>query len=132
MKGKKILALLSILMTFSALHADDGAVAAKGPSFQPFIMILIALVFFYFILWRPEQKRRKAMEQQRGAMKKGDQVTAMGIVGTVDKIKDKTIVLKMVDGSSKIEVLKQAITEVIPSESVADPKEVIVETHDNK
>lgn len=72
------------------------------------------------------------MEQQRGAMKKGDQVTAMGIVGTVDKIKDKTIVLKMVDGSSKIEVLKQAITEVIPSESVADPKEVIVETHDNK
>jgi preprotein translocase subunit YajC len=75
------------------------------------IMIGIALVFFYFILWRPEQKRRKAAEQMRSSIKKGDKVTAMGIVGTVDRILDHTIVLKMIDGS-KIEVVKAAITDV--------------------
>lgn len=80
---------------------------------QTLVMIAIALVFFYFILWRPEQKRRKEMDLQRSAMKKGDKVTAMGIVGTVVRIQDHTVILRMVDGS-KIEFLKAAISEVHP------------------
>jgi preprotein translocase subunit YajC len=53
------------------------------------------------------------MEQQRSALKKGDRVTAMGIIGTVSNIKDTSIILRMVDGA-KIEVLKNAITDVQP------------------
>lgn len=79
---------------------------------QTMIMITIAFVFFYFLLMRPEQKRRKAMEEQRSALKKGDKVTAVGIIGTVLRIEDQTVILKMYDGS-KIEVLKGAITDVI-------------------
>lgn len=96
--------------------AQEGAQAPaeKGQNLmQTVIMIAIALVFFYFILWRPEQKRRKAMEKQRSALKKGDRVTAMGIVGTVAKIQETTVILKMVDGA-KIEVIKAAITDVQP------------------
>lgn len=78
---------------------------------QTVIMIAIALVFFYLILWRPEQKRRKAQELQRNSLKKGDRVTAMGIIGTVVHINEHTLILKMYDGS-KIEVLKAAISEV--------------------
>lgn len=95
------------------LLADEGA-SAQGGLMQTFIMIGIALVFFYFILWRPEQKRRKAAEQMRGALKKGDRVTAMGIIGKVDRILDQTVVLKMIDGA-KIEILKAAITDVQPT-----------------
>lgn len=80
---------------------------------QTVVMISIALLFFYFILWRPEQKRRKTMEVQRNALTKGDKVTAMGIIGTVLRIQEQTVILKMYDGS-KIEVLKGAITDVIP------------------
>lgn len=80
---------------------------------QTLIMISIALVFFYFILWRPEQRRRKAMETQRNALKKGDRVTAMGILGTVVRVQEHTVILKMYDGA-KIEVLKGAITDVSP------------------
>lgn len=80
---------------------------------QTFIMIAIALIFFYLILWRPEQKRRKAMEEQRSALKKGDRVTAMGIVGTIVRIDEHTVILKMYDGS-KIEMLKAAISDVVP------------------
>ena len=69
--------------------------------------------FFYFILWRPEQKRRKASEQMRSSLKKGDRVTAMGIIGKVDRIQEQTVVLRMIDGA-KIEVLKAAITDVQP------------------
>jgi len=51
------------------------------------------------------------MQSLRDSMKKGDRVTAMGIVGTVHEIKDKTVVLASVDGS-KIEMLKGAISEI--------------------
>lgn len=80
---------------------------------QTLMMVGTALVFFYFILWKPEQKRRKAMEEQRSSLKKGDRVTAVGILGTVVRIQDQTVILKMYDGS-KIEVLKGAINEIIP------------------
>ena len=77
------------------------------------IMISIAFVFFYFLLMRPEQKKRKAQEEQRNALKKGDRVTAMGILGTVLRVQEQSVILKMYDGS-KIEVLKGAITDVTP------------------
>ena len=87
-------------------------IAAADQGFtQTFVMIAIALIFFYFILWRPEQKRRKKMEADRSSLKKGDKVTAMGIVGTVDRVSETTVILTMVDGS-KIEMVKHAITEV--------------------
>lgn len=99
----------------SGLWAADGVEAPpRDQGFgQTLIMIAIALVFFYLILWRPEQKRRKEMELQRSSLKKGDRVTAMGIIGTVVRIQEQTIILKMYDGS-KIEVLKAAISEVMP------------------
>lgn len=108
---KGSLTLLALTSTVS-VFAQDAAPAAKGGNFmQTLMMIGIAIVFFYFILWRPEQKRRKTMEAQRSAMKKGDRVTAMGIIGTIVKVQDTTVILRMVDGA-KIEVLKAAITDV--------------------
>ena len=101
-----------LLLPTAAIFADEAAPASPGGGLmQTLIMIGIALVFFYFILWRPEQKRRKAAEQMRSSLKKGDRVTAMGIVGRVDRIQEHTVILKMVDGE-KIEVLKAAITDV--------------------
>ena len=102
---KKIYSLLFALPI--AVFAQDAAPSPQGNMMQTFIMIGLALVFFYFILWRPEQKRRKSAEAMRSAMKKGDRVTAMGIVGTI-------VILKMVEGA-KIEMLKAAITEVQPA-----------------
>ena len=96
-------------MKLPILLANEAA--PQGGLTQTFIMIGIALVFFYFILWRPEQKRRKATVLMRDSIKKGDRVTAMGIIGTVDRLTDQTVVLKMIDGS-KIEVVKAAISEV--------------------
>lgn len=103
------------LFPAAAVFAQEAVSSSPaGGISQTLIMIGIALVFFYFILWRPEQKRRKAAEQMRNALKKGDRVTAMGIVGKVDRIQEHTVILKMVDGA-KIEVLKAAVTDVQPS-----------------
>lgn len=106
-----------LLLGSTPLFAADAGSGRQGNLIQTFIMIGIAILFFYFILWRPEQKRRKKLEAQRGSMKKGDRVIAMGLVGTIDKIEEKTVILKSVDGS-KFEVVKGAISEVQPSSSV--------------
>ncbi|MBI2742814.1 MAG: preprotein translocase subunit YajC [Chlamydiales bacterium] len=113
------------------LFADAAEAPARENNFmQTLIMIGIALVFFYFILWRPEQKRRKAMEKQRSSLKKGDRVTAMGIVGTVFKVQDATVILKMVDGA-KIEVLKGAITDVQAGTEEEESKRVELNPNDS-
>lgn len=112
---KKFLVFVSGLAS-SPLFAEGGELPAppnQGFS-QMLILFGIAMIFFYFILWRPEQKRRKTMDQMRSQLKKGDRVNAMGIIGTVSRINEQTVVLQMIDGKSKIEVIKSAINEVTP------------------
>jgi preprotein translocase subunit YajC len=109
---KKIVPFL-VLATGSLLADEAAAPAAGGNMYQTLMLLGFGVVFFYFLLWRPEQKRRKALEKQRSGLKKGDRVTVMGIIGSVVRIQDNTVILKMVDGS-KIEVLKMAISDVQP------------------
>lgn len=88
------------------------AQAAGGDQniYSTFIMMGLVALFFYFILFRPEQKRKKKMEMIRSSMKKGDRVTAMGIVGHAVKVSDRTVVVE--SAGSKIEFVKAAVTEV--------------------
>ncbi len=118
MMNKITFSLITFATTLfsGSLLAQDGG-APQPPSrdqgfWQTLVMISVALVFFYLILWRPEQKRRKEVESQRSSMKQGDKVTAMGIIGTVLRVQEQTVILKMYDGA-KIEVLKHAITDVV-------------------
>ncbi len=108
---KYICTFLGFSSLFSLQAFADDATAAKQGMPQTLVIMGMAAVFFYFILWRPEQKRRKQAEAQRSSMKIGDKITAMGIIGTLSAIQEKTIILKMVDGS-KIEMLKTCITDV--------------------
>lgn len=116
------------LFVSSSLLAEE--TAPPPPPNQGFTQMLvifsIAIIFFYFILWRPEQKRRKVMDDLRSKLKKGDRVNALGIIGTVSKVNEQTVILRMVDGS-KIEVVKAAINEVTPA-SEEDLKKAEAET----
>ena len=103
--------MVCLTMLSSAVWADGAAAPKEGGLSQMLLVIGMAFVFFYFIMWRPEQKRRKQLAKQRDSMKIGDRVTAMGIVGTLSQIQETTIILKMVDGS-KVEMLKNCITDV--------------------
>ncbi|HEY2811269.1 MAG TPA: preprotein translocase subunit YajC [Rhabdochlamydiaceae bacterium] len=114
---KKIFSLVSLpaLTAGLPLLAEGAEPARQGGSLvQTVIMIGVAVVFFYFILWRPEQKRRKQMAKVRGSLKKGDRVTAMGLMGTVSKVQDNTVIVSLYEGA-KVEILKAAITDVQPA-----------------
>ena len=120
---KKFLFLfLTCLITVPVFAQDEEVKRTQGSFWQTLIMIGIAIIFFYFILWRPEQKRRKKLERKRSEMKKGDKATAMGIIGTIDQVKEQTVIMKMIDGS-KIEFHKGAITEVSSKEEMVEEQQ---------
>jgi len=123
-KFYQVLAALSLLLN-GRLFAEGEESAAPPPDqsfWQTLVMIGIAFLFFYVILWRPEQKRRKALEQQRNTLKKGDRVAAMGIIGTVVRVGDQTVILKMYDGA-KLEFYKAAISDILPENEEKKPDE---------
>ena len=119
---KTFLTTCFLALQTAVLFAQDAGGEMAPPRdqglWQTLTMVGVAMLFFYLILWRPEQKRRKTMEDQRSALKKGDRVIAMGIVGTISRVQDQTIIVRMVDGT-KIEMVKGAVSEILGTEEVA-------------
>jgi preprotein translocase subunit YajC len=117
-----LLTTLSLMISGHLFAEGETPMPPPDQSFwQTLVMIGIAFLFFYVILWRPEQKRRKALEEQRSALKKGDRVAAMGIIGTVVRVGEQTVILKMYDGA-KLEFYKAAITDILPETDETEKK----------
>lgn len=76
-------------------------------------IIMMAVIFgvFYFMLIRPENKRKKEAEQTRKDTKVGDQVTTIGgIVGKVVSVRDDKFVMETSADQVRIEFTKWAIS----------------------
>jgi len=74
-------------------------------------MLLIMVALFYFMLIRPEKKRKKEAEEMRSAMKNGDKVTTIGgITGTVVDVKSDKFVLETGADQVRIEFMKWALS----------------------
>ena len=75
------------------------------------VMLVAMLGIFYFMLIRPENKRKKEAEQLRSAIKTGDKVTTIGgITGTVVDVKPEKFVLETGADQVRIEFMKWALS----------------------
>ena len=84
------------------------------------IMLVLMVAVFYFMLIRPENKRKKEAEQMRGAVKTGDKITTIGgIIGTVVNVKEDKIVIETSADQVRIEFAKWAIS---TNETAAEAK----------
>ena len=83
-----------------------------GTDMGGMIIMLIAFVaIFYFLLIRPENKRKKEAEELRSSLKVGDEVTTIGgIVGTVVDVKSDKFVMETSADQVRIELQKWAIS----------------------
>lgn len=97
--------LLSILLQAPA--ADAGGFLGNSGGMLIMMVALFAIMYFFMI--RPQQKKQKALQEARNAIKVGDKVvTAGGIHGKVKEVKDATFVIEIAEGV-KIEIEKSSV-----------------------
>ena len=105
--------------------AADGSVSML-PSL---LMIVVMVAVFYFVLIRPENKRKKQADEMRSSLKVGDEITTIGgITGTICAVKEKTLVLETGADRVRIELAKWAVS----SKGTQTTEEAIPETTDKK
>ena len=75
------------------------------------IMLIAMLAIFYFMLIRPENKRKKEAEELRNSLKVGDEITTIGgIVGKVVSVKEERFVIETSADQVRIELQTCALS----------------------
>ena len=91
-------------------YAESGTASATGGMGSTIVMLVVMVAIFYFMLIRPENKRKKEAEQMRNSLKKGDWLTTIGgVYGRVVAITDRTVVIETSEDRVRVEFLKSAI-----------------------
>lgn len=95
-------------LTNVLLQAPAGAASGGGMGMN--ILLIVAMVaIFYFLIFRPQQKRQKEIQKAREALKVGDKiVTAGGIHGKIKEVADVYMLIEVADGV-RIRVDKNSI-----------------------
>ena len=88
------------------------AAAPAGGMGGTIVMMVAMLGLMYFMLIRPENKRKKEAEEMRSSLKAGDEVTTIGgVTGTVVDVKENKFVLESGADRVRIEFAKFALSE---------------------
>ena len=75
------------------------------------IMLVVMVAIFYFMLIRPENKRKKEAEQMRSSLKVGDKITTIGgIMGKVVHVDGDKFVMETGADQVRIELAKWALS----------------------
>ena len=103
----------------SSAHAQ-AAGAPPGAGMANLVMIGLLVVFFYFILLRPQMKRAKEHKALVEGLAKGDEVvTNGGVLGKIENVGDTFITLQIAD-STQIKLQKHSVAAVMPKGTIRD------------
>ena len=87
------------------------------------ILLVAMIAVFYFLIIRPENKRKKQAETMRNSLKKGERITTIGgMVGRIVQVNDTTVVFETSEDRVRIEVAKWGIQSAESMEQAAAPK----------
>ena len=93
-------------------HFLEGATGLGSGDMTTSIVMLVAMIaVFYFLLIRPENKRKKEAENLRTNLKNGDNITTIGgITGTVVDIKEDRFIIETGADRVRLELMKWALS----------------------
>lgn len=84
---------------------------AGGGMMSMIMMMVVMFAVLYFIMIRPENKRKKEADAMRNSVKVGDKITTIGgVMGTVCQVKDDKIVIETSADRVRVEFAKWAIS----------------------
>ena len=77
------------------------------------IMIVLMFGVLYFLMLRPEKKRKQQAQQMRDNLKKGDTITTIGgIIGKVVAVDKDTFVIETSEDRVRVQFTKWALSQV--------------------
>jgi len=75
------------------------------------IVLPLIIAMFYFLMIRPEQKRKKKAAELRDSLAVGDEITTIGgLVGKVVQVRDELVTFETGEDRVRIRVAKWAIS----------------------
>jgi len=103
-------------MNFAAEQSSSGVVN---------LLLLLAIpLVFYFLLIRPQSKRRKEQLQMQSSLKPGVRVmTTSGMFATVTAVDDDGVVLEIAPGV-EARFVKQAVMQIVSEAEAEDDEEL--------
>lgn len=108
------------MLILASATGATGAASSYG-SYSSILMLVLIFVVFYFFLIRPENKKKKKLEQMRSALSVGDEiVTIGGIMGKVVQSTEDTVTFETGEDRVRIQVKKWAISTNVKEEQAAE------------
>lgn len=84
------------------------------------IMLLVMFAIMYFLIIRPENKRKKKAQAVRDSVKNGSKITTIGgLMGEVVQVTEDTVTFETGEDRVRIQIKKWAIS---TNESYEEPK----------
>jgi len=110
---------ISDLFGIATAHASTTASAAgqhpgEAGLFSPLLIMVLFIAVFYFLIIRPQNRKRKEQAQLINDISLGDEVVTIGgIVGRISKLKDDFIELTIAK-DTHITMQKASVANVLP------------------
>lgn len=103
--------IMSSFQTASAYAADAQPDLGSGGSIVSMLFpILIFVVIFYFLIYRPQKKKQQEHDTMTSSITRGDKViTIGGFYGRVADVREDSLILEISDGV-KVRIAKSAIS----------------------
>ncbi|MDG1436614.1 MAG: preprotein translocase subunit YajC [Rickettsiaceae bacterium] len=113
----------TITIQETEVPGQDGAGASVSEGLSSLVPMLLIFGVFYFLLIRPQEKKRREQDKLISGVKKGEEVlTNAGLFGVVTKINDSdNIIMVQIAEGIEIKLLKSAIADIVSRSS----KEVV-------
>lgn len=91
----------------------QGVGAPSGGGLELFMPFVLIIVIFYFLLWRPQQKKMKRHREMLGNLKRGDRVlTGGGIFGRIARVEGDELIVEIAP-EVRVRVARGTVSEVI-------------------
>jgi preprotein translocase subunit YajC len=97
---------MDFLITVGQASGGSGGIGSFLLQFAPIILIFLV---FWFLVFRPQSKRRQKHQEFLESLKAGDEIwTEGGILGEVVEVDDEIVTIR-VRGGDKLDVYRQKI-----------------------
>ena len=90
-----------------------------------FLPLALIIVIFYFLIFVPMQRQKKQQSQMLSGLQEGNEVlTTGGVVGTIVKLSEDTMVLRVKPDNVKLQFARSAVTGLVKEEKLPEKKNV--------